>query len=88
MSTYKLSKHLHKPALVIALELPELCMFFMAHGVALVAGGFWWFVMIVPFFVISWLRKRPRGFLTHGLCVCGLSKINGYPPIITREFHQ
>ena len=88
MNTYKLSKQLHKPALIVALELPEICLFFMCYGMAMLGGGFWWLVLLSPFAIIPWMRKQPRGFVTHSLCTVGISKIEGFPLLITREFHQ
>lgn len=88
MQTYKLSKHLHKPALIVALELPELCLFFICYGIAMLGGGFWWLVLLTPLAIIPWMRKQQRGFLTHYQCAIGISKLEAYPLLITREFNE
>lgn len=85
----RLSKYLHKPALLVAIELHELAVFVFAYAIGLIGGGWWWSGFIVlPVTIIPWLRKQPRGYLTHLTCYIGISEIPGYPRLITREFKE
>ncbi|MEY8201088.1 MAG: hypothetical protein RPS47_17750 [Colwellia sp.] len=85
----RLSKHLHKPALLVAIEIHEIGVFGAAYAIGLIGGGWWWSSFIVlPFTIIPWLRKQPRGYLSHILCYLGFSEILGYPKLMTKDFEE
>lgn len=89
MQKYRLSKHLHKPALLVALELPELTPFVVGYAMGMLGGTYWWLALpILPAIVIPWTRSKPRGYMAHMLCLIGISKIEGYPILLINEFKE
>jgi len=89
MQQYQLSKHLHKPALLVALELPELTPFIVGYIMGMLGGGFWWLALfILPAVTIPWSRKKPRGHIQHMFCMLGVTKLEGYPILLSREFEE
>lgn len=82
-------QYLSRPFQVLWAELDELAIFLSLLTMALIYGGFAWFVFVVgQYFYSRMKRRRPRGFLKHVLYMCGFISMKNYPDYFQKEFHE
>jgi type IV conjugative transfer system protein TraL len=82
-------QYLSKPFQVLWFEVDELIIFLFTLTLALIYGKVMWVAFLaIQYFYTRTKRKKPRGFLKHGLYMLGFIQMKNYPDYFQREFHE
>ena len=85
--TKRMPQYLSSPYQLLWFEPDDLSFMAIGYLLAMIFGGFFWFVMIALPVGYSLLKRRyPRGFLRHLFYIVGWAELKGYPIYFEETF--
>lgn len=90
MSNNRFPQYLSSPVQVLWFELDEVGLIFTCLSLALVFGGwFWWLsVIVIPWIYRIFKSRHPKGFANNLIYLFGLKELPHYPGAFQNRYEE